>query len=84
MFRKILFSGVAAAAFLVPMASSSSAQAHDGVYVYHRHHSHYAVVYPSNPFGLWRVYGVYHSPRAAHEAAENLRFRGIYARVVYR
>jgi hypothetical protein len=84
MFRKILFTGVAAVAFLIPFTVPSSAQAHDGVYVYHGHYSHYAVVYRSYPFGQWRVYGVFHSPRTAHEAAENLRFRGINARVVYR
>jgi hypothetical protein len=84
MFRKMIISGAAAVAFLIPLASPSSAQAHDGVYVYHRHYSHYAVVCPTYPFGQWRVYGVFHTPRAAHEAAESLRFRGINARVVYR
>ncbi len=84
MFRKMIISGAAAVALLIPLASPSSAQAHDGVYVYHGHHQHYAVVYRSYPFGQWRVYGVYHSPRTAHETAENLRFRGISARIVYR
>lgn len=84
MFRKLLLSGIAAAAFLIPLAFTATAQAHDGPYVYHSYHYRYAVVYRAYPFGQWRTYGVYYSHRAAHETVERLRFQGIPARLVYR
>ena len=87
MFRKWLFSGVVSLGLLTSTAVVPSAQAHDRDYDHHRHHHydhHYAVIYRDFWHGPWRVYGVFHSPRAAHETAEGLRFRGINARVVYR
>jgi len=85
MLRKLLFSGLAALGLLTSTAFVPAAQAHDGSYEHHRHHHHhYAVVYRDFWYGPWRVYGVYHSQRAAHETADSLRFRGINARVVYR
>jgi hypothetical protein len=69
-------------ALLMPFAWTSSAQAHDE---HHGHHSYhrYTVVYRAYP-GHWRVYGAFHSRRAAHEAAEWLRIQGFSAREVYR
>jgi hypothetical protein len=85
MFRKLLFSGLAAVGLLTSTAFVSTAQAHDRVYVYSPyHHYHYAVMVQDYWYGPWRVYAVFHSNRAAHESAASLRFRGINARVVYR
>ena len=88
MFRKLLFSGLAALGLLTSTALVPAAQAHDRDYDHHRHYHHYdhhyAVVYRDFWYGPWRVYEVFHSSRTAHETAEGLRFRGIPARVVYR
>jgi hypothetical protein len=84
MFRKLLFAGVAAVAFIVPLASPSSAQAHEEWHKYYGHHPRFTVVYQTGPFGYWRVFGVFNSQRLAQESAANLRFRGFPARVVYR
>jgi hypothetical protein len=84
MFRKLLITGVAATALLMPLAWTSSAQAHDEHHGHHSYYHRYTVVYRAYPFGHWRVYGVYHSRRSAHEAAEWLRIQGFSASEVYR
>jgi hypothetical protein len=92
MFRKLLFSGVTVLGLMTSTTLVPSAQADDRDHEHHRHHHrydhhydrHYAVVYQDFWYGPWRVYGIFHSSRAAHETAESLRFRGIPARVVYR
>lgn len=84
MFRKLLLSGVAAIALAMPFAWTSSVQAHDDHHGHHSHYQRYTVVYRAYPFGHWRVYGVFHSHWAAHEAAEWVRIQGFSAREVYR
>jgi hypothetical protein len=84
MFRKLLLSGVAGTALLMPLAWTSTAQAHDDWHRHYSYHHRYTVVYQAYPYGHWRVYGVFHTRHAAHEAAEGLRVQGFSAREVYR
>ncbi len=84
MFRQFLTGGIAALALLVPLSYTSTAQAQNVVYVYHRHHhNRFEVLFRPSVFQPWRVYGVFHSPRAAQEVAMGLRFQGFQARVVH-
>jgi hypothetical protein len=83
MFRKILCGGIAMLGLLAPLSYTSSAQARDVVYVYPHHHPRYEVIYRPSPFQPWRVYAVFHSPRAAHDAAIALRFQGFQTRVIH-
>ena len=83
MFRKLLSGGVTMLALLAPLSFTSPAQA-QAVYVYPHYHHRYEVLFRPSPFQPWQVYGIFHSPRAAHDTAVGLRFQGFQSRVIHR
>jgi hypothetical protein len=84
MFRQLLSGGIAMLALLAPLSYAPTAQAQNVVYVYHHHHhNRFEVLFRPSVFQPWRVYGVFHSPRAAQEVAMGLRVQGFQARVVH-